>query len=54
MILMLNNQDPETQDTMNIYFLPGEEIISKVKTPMGKTKVDKDGRMILKDHIHKL
>jgi len=53
MILMLNNQDPETQDTMKIYFLPSEEIIPKVKTPVKKTKVDKDGRMIFKDHIHK-
>ena len=39
---------------MKIYFLPGEVIIPKVKTPLGKTKVKRDGRMILKDHIHKL
>ena len=53
MILMLHYQDPETQVTMKIYFLPGEEIIPKVKTPVGKTKVKKDGRMIFKDHMHK-
>ena len=53
MILMLHYQDPETQVTMKIYFLPGEEIIPKVKTPVGKTKFEKDGRMIFKDHMHK-
>ena len=39
---------------MNMYFLPSEEIIPKVKTPMGKTRVNKDGKMIFKDNIHKL
>ena len=54
LVLILHNQDPKTQETMNMYFLPSEEIIPKVKTPMGKTRVNKDGKMIFKDHIHKL
>ncbi len=53
MILILHNEDPETQETMKLYFLPSEEIISKVKTPTRKTRVNKDGKMIFKNQIHK-
>ena len=53
MILILHIEDPETQETMILYFPPSEEIIPKVKTPMGKTRVNKDGKMIFKNHIHK-
>ena len=53
MILILHNEDPETQETMKLYFLPSEEIIAKVKTPTGKTRVNKDRKMIFKNQIHK-
>ena len=36
-----------------MYFISSEKIIAKVKTPMGKTRVYKDGKMIFKDLIHK-
>jgi len=51
--MILHNEDPETLETMKLYFLPSEEIISKVKTPTRKTRVNKDGKMIFKNQIHK-
>ena len=47
MILIINplglwhNQDSKTQETMKMYFLSSEEIVNKNR------------RMIFKDHIHK-
>ena len=35
-------------ETMKMYFLPSEEIVPKVKT-----RVNKNRRMIFKDHKHK-